>query len=368
MKFTAEREKMMAALGKVIGAVERRTTMPVLSNVLVTVCTVGSVRFLATDLEVFAEAECEVQVPSLGEAFCVCADKLKAALAAIDADVVTLEHQGVEIKLSGGLYEFKLPVLPAEEFPRPVTDCLPFAEFGGGVLPRLIKAVGHAQSRDDGKWNLCGIHIEPDMKNDRLQAVATDGHRLSVSSIAYDNVGNVGKPFILPTKGCGLVAAMPGPLVLRRTDNTVEFEGRDSSISARLVEGEFPAYRRVIPSSLLDHLVADREALIGAVEAALVVAGGESRSVLLTWSSGEVMQVSALGSVGSCVAEVPIQSESEAFLSSRVNSKYLLQALQALDGPEVFVKWGLQTDPLLLTPVDLGPFDERLEVVMPMRA
>lgn len=368
MKFTVERERLTATLGRVMGAVDKRSTLPILTHVLMTVYLRGAVGFLATDLEVAAAAECAADVPRAGGEVCVCAEKFKAALAAIDADEVKVERFGDEIKVSGGLFEFVLPVLPPDEFPRVDADHTFYADVQAGILTRLIKAVSHAAAKGDiNKAHLAGVHLDGDMASDRLQAVGTDGHRLSLAAVSFDNVGELGKPFTLSTKGCNLAAWLPGSLELRRSSSSVAFSHSESRVVARLAEGEFPRYRRVIPASMPSHLVANREAMVAAVEAALVMAEGEGRSVLLTWSSGDRLQVSALGPVGSCVADVPCQSDSEMGLSIRVNSRYLIQALESLEGEEVFVKWGGDRDPLLLTPVDLGCFDERLEVVMPMR-
>lgn len=366
MKFIANRKNLFDTLGRVLGAVDKRSTLPVLSHVLMTVYLRNAIGFVATDLEIRAAAECNAGVPAGGWQCCVPADKLKGILSSLSS----AELRG-ELKPNGELIleadgaRFALATLPAEEYPAALADDIDAdIIFRPGTLPAMLRAVAHAASQNITKWNLCGIQLTAE--GERLTAVATDGHRLSLAGISHDQAGEFGPGILLASKAARLIANISGTIGHgRRPDsNEMIFCADEVNLTARLVDGDFPDFRRVIPktSTSAVHLV--REVLIDALQACGVCSDDEGKSVLLQ-GAADSLTLSALGATATATIVIPC-SQGEGF-TARVNSRYLLQALAALSGEEVCIKQAGPTGPLLLVPVDHGGFDERLEVLMPMR-
>lgn len=366
MKFVADRKHLLDTLGRVLGAVDKRSTLPILSHVLLTVYLRNAVGFVATDLELRADARCVAGVPGGGGQICVPADKLRAALASVECTEVAVDISAdLRMTITAGGARFELACLPADQFPGTLSDDIDAdIIFAPGHLPRMFKAVGHASGIDQTKHHLCGIYLS--RENDRLTAVATDGHRLSLAGVTHDQAAEFGPGLIIPSKAARLLTGLVGSIGYGRAPKAQEliFCSDQATLTARRLDAEFPAFRRVVPEGGTLCLVAHRERLIDALQACGVMADDDGKSVLLT-AAGDELVLSSLGSLGTVVVTVPC-SGGEGFIS-RVNSRYLLQALGALTGDEVFIKNNGPGSPLLILPVDHGGFDERLEVLMPMR-
>lgn len=373
MKFVVDRKHLLDTLGRVLGAVDKRSTLPILSHVLLTVYMRNAVGLVATDLELRAAAECVAGVPGGGGQICVPADKLRAALASVECVEVSAEvATDLRMTITAGGARFELACLPADEFPGTLSDEIDTdVTFAPGLLPRLFKAVGHASGIDLAKQHLCGIYLTHE--NERLTAVATDGHRLALAGISQDQVSGVddfGPGLILATKVTRLLSGLDGTIEFARARKDKDlvqeliFASNQATLTARLLDAQYPDFRRVVPEGGELCLVAQRQRLIDALQACGVMADDDGKSVLLT-AAGEEIALSSLGACGTVNVTVPC-SGGEGFVS-RVNSRYLLQALGSLTGDEVFIKSNGPGSPLLILPVDHGGFDERLEVLMPMR-
>lgn len=366
MKFIANRKNLLDTLGRVLGAVDKRSTLPILSHVLMTVYLRNAIGFVATDLEIRAAAECTAGVPGAGGQVCVPADKLKGILSSLSSSEIRGElRDNGELILEADGARFAIATLPAEEYPAALADDIDAPlTFRPGTLPALLRAVAHAASQDASKWNLCSVHLVAE--GERLTAVATDGHRLSLAGISHDQAGEFGPGLLLASKAARLIGNITGTIShgRRPKDSEVIFCADEANITARLVDGDFPDFRRFVPkpSTIALHLV--REVLIDALQACGVCSDDQGKSVLLK-GAADSLTLSALGATATATIVIPC-SQGEGF-TARVNSRYLLQALSALNGEEVCIKQDGPTGPLLLVPVDHGGFDERLEVLMPMR-
>jgi DNA polymerase-3 subunit beta len=372
LTFTADAASLTAALAKVVGAVDKRGSMPILSHVKIDVFLRNAVGFTATDLEVCAFADTErVSVPGAGGGICAPAELLKAALSAMSGQITVTLIAGQRLLLEGNGRRFEVTCLDVADFPAAALDFQdPVLRFEPGRLPRLLGAVRHAASQDDSKYNLCGINLCRDQG--RLTATATDGHRLSLAAVEMDGIDAFDK-LLLPAKAARILAgAVSGVSLALGTEgkngNQVLFDAADLELTVRLIDGDFPDYRRVIPTNYDQHLVIDAAALADAVSACAVVGEGRFRMVCLECPEdafGESLTVSALSADGVATATVPCMGGTG--FKTGVNSKYLLQALKALGDGEVFIKCGDKAGPLLIVPVDHGSWDERLEVIMPCR-
>lgn len=364
---TVEREALLATVNRVAGAVEKKATMPVLSHFLFDVLLRGVIRITGTDLEVRAAAECPAAVPEGGFSLCVPADKFKAALASIVSDEVTLTLAGQgRLTLDGGLCRYEFACLPGDEYPGDAAVDRPAFTFPPGLVPRLIGAVHHTASRDASKYNLCGICLRHDQG--RFLAVSTDGHRLSLAAVENPDAEEIGLGFTLPNKATKLLSGFNGSLEFSRRGTEAIFDSASFTVGSRLLEGDFPDFRRVVPVGHTNIVIVRRQQIIDAITACGVVADDKGKSILIE-TSADVLTVSALGDTGTCTAVIQCSKESgEQELRMRFDSRYLLAALSSLNGDEAWIKYGSPDAPLLLLPADMSGFDERLEVLMPMRA
>ena len=371
-RVIVDRDALATALKRVNAAVAKRSTMAILTHVRLTACLRNVLQIVATDLDVRADVEIDAGVPQGGWDLCVPADKLIGAVETAPEIEIRIEVDAMagRVILTSGRVVHELAYLPADEFPASAgtgeIDCI----LPPGVLPRLLGAVQHAICRDESKYNLCGVRLQPNLETHRLEAYATDGHRLSVASVSLPSlveIDRIGDPLTLPARALKLIAGLAGSIEIERTDSSLICDLMETSISARLLDGDYPDVRRVIPTDHKELIIVRREALIEALLACGVAADDKLRTVTLEARTEELV-VSALGDLGTCTAIVPLGGEeAHAELKISVNSRYLIAALEALPGDEIWIKYGSAGSPLLLLPADMTGYDERLEIIMPMR-
>ncbi len=365
-KFTAPRSALCSAIGKVVGAVDSRSTLPILNFIKMTFCLRGAVVIAASDLEIFVTAECEIEIIDGGCDICVPAKKIKGALDSIDSEIVSIVVENMQMTVSGNSLEYAFECLPAAEYPAPPeTSDNEIVEFTPEALPKILRAVGHAAGKDAVKFNLCGVHFQFEKDIEQLTAVATDGHRISVAGIKNIPGAKNIPTMTIPSKACVLVSAINGTLCLSQTEGVAGFSSPGVEVVARLIDGDYPEYRGVIPKDYDLFTTIDKQSLIDAVEAICVMSDGSGKSIFVEVSDCDFLLVSAVGSSGKSKALIPYKGDA---LAVHISAKYLLMALKALDGDEVFIKHKSPLHPLVLFPSDSGIWDERFEMIMPMRA
>jgi len=366
MEFCADKNDLLAALARVIGAVDKRTMLPILSHVLVTCFLRNALSITATDLEIFAEVDAPADIINSGGEFCVPAEKFKAALEAAPGERIRFDFNDKDaLVITSKDCRFVLATIPAGEFPLlPRADGDNAGGFQPGIFGRILKTVGHAVSRDVSRGNLGTICLCHPIDG-RITAVATDGNRLSLAGFDSDYPESCIPALLLPIKTIRLLAGTNDSLYVTRVDseNIVHFEDNTSRVSSRLIEGDYPDYRRVIPTDYSKAVHVDTDLLIAALEACGVVSDGKTCCATLTTDRDKLI-VTALGPQGELNYSIPCGGDSDLIVS--VNATYLIQAIKSLGG-EVFIKYGEPNKPLLIIPVDHGYWTERLEVVMPVR-
>lgn len=362
MKITINKNYFEKALARVAGAIGKGKDMPILSHIRIQVNRAGFVNLTATDLDIVATTQCDAEVEIEG-AVAVPADKLIAAVAG-SGETVSLEVQaGLRLDVESDIAaRYEIACLDADEFPSQTVDRFDVKYSAGhSLFPAIVKAVEHAVCRSPQKYNLCGIHLR--QEQGQLVAAGTDGHRLSVASIAIRDL--VQYPATLPIKGATILAGMGSTIDVGWADNFLAFSSNATSLAVRLIDGDFPDFRKVIPSYLDKAITVNRAALIDALGKVGCMVEGDTKAVNL-FGDDAGLSVHALGLLGKATAGVPAMGDSGLQLS--VNSRYLLQALKALDGEDVFIKFKDHLAPLMLIPVDHGIWDERLEIIMPCRS
>jgi DNA polymerase-3 subunit beta len=364
MKLTASREEFLAPLQSVIGVVERRQTMPVLANVLLSARD-GGVTITGTDLEVELVAAGKVAVAQTGDITIPGRKLLDIFRALPEKTSVTLSTEGERVSVRGGRSRFTLSTLPATEFPL-VDDinAQQTVEVSQAEFRRLIDKTHFSMAQQDVRYYLNGMLLETEGKS--LRAVATDGHRLAICETELATRVKTSHQVIVPRKGVlelQRILAAEGNIELAVGTNHVRGQVGDIRFTSKLIDGRFPEYGRVIPANPTKIVEADRESLRQALQRTAILSNEKYRGVRLTVRP-DLLTIQAHN---------PEQEEAEdqievSYKGDEVeigfNVNYLLDALAAIETEKVEI--GL-TDANSSCLVRGAGVAQTRYVVMPMR-
>lgn len=360
-----ERNSLLASLSATVGVVEKRHTLPILSNVLLQ-SQDGKLSLLATDLELQVSTTLQGKA---GEDFSITtgARKLFDIVRALpDASSVKLDSKDSQLEVRAGKSRFTLQTLPAADFPR--------METGAGVagevslpqktLKRLLQLVQFAMAQQDIRYYLNGMLLVLD--GDALRVVATDGHRLSFAETTLENGGQK-KEAIIPRKTVielsKLLQDSDEPVTLRVGDNQVTIELAGTRLVSKIVDGKFPDYQRVIPVGHEKHLVINRQLGVQALQRAAILSNEKFRGVRLVMGANALNVVCNNNEQEEAQEEIEAKYDSEA-LDIGFNVTYLQDGLNALSCEEVTLSFSDANSSMLLTAESEPGFKY---VVMPMR-
>jgi len=360
------RDVLLKPLSAIIGIVERRNTLPILSNVLLQ-CDGDRLTCLATDLEL--EIACRTTLPTAGGTATVTtsARKLYDIVRALpDGTELKLEVADGRLTLKAGRSRFTLQTLDAATFPRmpsPSEETLDL-DLPQGSLRELLRLTQYAMAQQDIRYYLNGLLV--DFSNSTLRVVATDGHRLAYCDHELPAVSGQAST-ILPRKmvqELSRLLADPDQLVsLRIGSQQVRASFGDIEIASKVIDGKFPDYNRVIPQNQPKHFDIDRHVLLDALRRAEILSNDKFCSVRLVLEPG-TLKVSCTNSEQEEAAEeleIDYQGDS---LDIGFNVSYLLEALSTLNTPIVTLNLNDPNSSCLLT--DKANPGYRY-VVMPMR-
>ena len=283
MKLTATREEILAPLQSVIGVVERRQTMPVLANVLLS-ARENRLSITGTDLEVELVATSKVTVEQSGDVTIPGRKLLDIFRALPEKTNVTLSSEGERVSLRGGRSRFTLSTLPAAEFPL-VDDinAQQTVEVSQAEFRRLIDKTHFSMAQQDVRYYLNGMLLETEGKS--LRAVATDGHRLALCETELAARVVALQQVIVPRKGVlelQRILGAEGVIELAVGTNHVRAQIGDIRFTSKLIDGRFPEYGRVIPASPSKIVEADRETLRQSLQRTAILSNEKYRGVRLT--------------------------------------------------------------------------------------
>ena len=365
LKIKATNEKLLAPLQQVTGIVERRHTLPILSNVLITAGS-GNVDFLATDLEVQITSRAALEGNAEGSVTAA-ARKLYDILRALPQDAeVSLEAKENRMTVRAGKSRFNLQTLAAADFPKMVEakDVSKTLTIPQKSLRRALVLVQFAMAVQDIRYYLNGVLLS--VEGDTLRVVATDGHRLSYASqnLGSDH-GSV--EAILPRKTVleliKLLSDSDDPMSLAIGSNQVRFSFGGIEIVSKIVEGKFPDYQKVIPTAHRNRVEIDRVALAQSLNRAAILSNEKIRGVRLVFIKDALSIICTNNEQEEAEEGLAIAYDGDP-LDIGFNISYLLDVLNHVDTPTVSITMGDSNSSAL---VQMPGRDDFKYVVMPMR-
>jgi DNA polymerase-3 subunit beta len=362
----AKRDEILGPLSAVSGIIERRHTLPILSNVLME-RSGDALAFLATDIEIQIQAKSGARAPSEGHGITVGARKLVDILRALPEDSeVTLQLQDKRLLVKAAKSRFTLQTLPAEDFPRLAKPAGEVARFSLGqkALRRVLALVQYAMAQQDIRYYLNGLLMVVEER--QLKLVATDGHRLAYASLKLD-AELPRQEVIVPRKTVlelsKLLADNDEEVKIELAATQAAFSFGTIELVSKLVDGKFPDYTRVIPTQHKNKLQIEREPLRQALQRAAILSNEKFRGVRWVLADNVLKIVSSNAEQEEAHEELEVKYSGDA-LDIGFNVNYLLDVLNNVAGSAIDCSFGDSASSALISYASEKDFKY---VVMPMR-
>jgi DNA polymerase-3 subunit beta len=366
MKATIERATLLKSLGHVQSVVERRNTIPILSNVLIEAREDGSLRLMATDLDLQVDESVPANVGQPG---------VTTVSAHTFFDIVRKLPEGSQVELTAsegkmqviaGRARFNLSTLPRDDFPVIAEGDLPTRfELPAATLRQVIEKTRFAISSEETRYYLMGIFFH--VVDDQLRAAATDGHRLARVTISRPDGADGMPDVIVPRKAVQelyrLLEELEGTVEISLSPTKIRFGLGSAILTSKLIDGTFPDYNRVIPTGNDKLLKLDPKSFAAGVDRVSTIASEKTRAVKMSVERDKITLSVTSPENGLATEEVPADYGSDG-LEIGFNAKYLLDILGEIDGDTVEVHLADAAAPTLLRENDKS---NALSVLMPMR-
>jgi DNA polymerase-3 subunit beta len=367
MKFVIEKGVFQQSLGKIQGIAERRSTIPILANILIT-GDKEKINIVATDLEIGVMEIMDAKSVDKGN-ICVPARKLYDIVKELPDENIEIERaDNFWVTIKAGKTVFNLPGVDPKEFPAfPAIDGGSFFTISSTTLLEMIEKTVFAASSEESRFNLNGIYMEKVNKDKReyFRMVATDGHRLSLidkeQNISFD------KGIIISRRGVTELKKVLGDeeteVVISLKGNNCIFKTEKTIVVVRLLEGEYPDYQQVIPKANDKRIMIQRKEFIGALRRAQVIASEKGEGVRFSIHRG-TMEIKTGGpDVGNVHEEIKIEYQG-ASLEVSFNARYLLDVLTSIEADKIVMELKEELTSGIIRPQD---GEDYLYVIMPMR-
>lgn len=339
MKFTITRENLQQGLLAVGASIPARTTLPVLSNILIEADAEG-VRMSGTDLDIAVSVRVPADVEEAG-ALTVPAKKLQELSRELPEQPARVTSKGDRFELVCGRASFRLNGLPRDEFPTfPAVDFTQSWKIKGAVLHTLIRQTSFAVSTEESRPILNGVLWQ--LYETEMRMVATNGHRLARMAVPVEASSAPRTDLIVPPKALAQVERLFGPDVeieVGRSENHLGFRHDGTQVFTRLIEGPYPNYEQVIPRDNDKVAIADRAALTQALRRMAVVASEQTHRVRLTFDGRGLLRFTVeTPDLGEAQEELEVQYQGEP-LEIGFNASYLLEILRYIPTDEVYLSF-----------------------------
>ncbi len=367
MKFSLPKSKLNASLQSILQVVPTKSTLPILTNILVEALE-GKLKLSATDLDISISATVECNVLKKGSV-ALPARILFEIIRELPEAEVSFEAVGnrVEMKIPNGSY--KIAAISPEDFPKlPAVNTKKEIRIDGADLVRMVRKTTFACSSDETRPALNGVLWQT--KGDKMQMVATDGHRLAKMAVGNTKLKGMNEDVIIPPKVLNLIPKFldggQGDVGIIFGDNNIIFNLGDVILTSRLIEGPYPNFEQVIPTSSDKKLTVSKEDLASAVRRVSILSNALTHQVRFSLRKGSLTLATSnadVGGEGREVLDCDFQGDP---LELGYNATYITDILSRTDSAEVIFE--------LSTPVAAGivyspdvPKDDFLCLVMPLR-
>jgi DNA polymerase-3 subunit beta len=370
MKATIERATLLKSLGHVQSVVERRNTIPILSNVLIEASDSGAIKLTATDLDLQIVETIAGDVEIAGSTTVSAHTLFEIARKLPEGSQVQLHASDGRMAVNAGRARFSLGTLPKEDFPMIAEGELPTSfELSATALIQIIDKTRFAISTEETRYYLNGIflHVAEDGEP-TLKAAATDGHRLARVTLPRPT-GAEGMPDVIVPRKC---VAEIRKLLDESGDNNIQIDLSASKIrftfdnailTSKLIDGTFPDYSRVIPTGNDKLLKIDPKSFAQGVDRVATIATEKTRAVKMALEKDKITLSVTSPENGTAAEEVPGSYGSDGF-EIGFNARYLLDILGEIEGDTVELHLADASAPTLIRENDKSP---ALYVLMPMR-
>jgi len=369
MKATIERATLLRSLGHVHSVVERRNTIPILSNVLLEAREDGTLRLMATDLDLQINDTVEAQVQQAGATTVSAHTLFEIARKLPEGSQVEITAAEGKMLVVAGRARFNLATLPRDDFPVIAEGELPTRfELPAATLRQIIDKTRFAISTEETRYYLNGIFLHTsDESQPVLKAAATDGHRLARVTVPRP-AGAEGMPDVIIPRKCvaelrKLLDEVDGSVQVSLSETKVRFGLGNAILTSKLIDGTFPDYSRVIPTANDKLLRIDPRSFEEGVDRVATIASEKTRAVKMTLERDKVTLSVSSPENGTAAEEVAGDYSSEG-LEIGFNARYLLDILNQIEGDHVEMHLADPAAPTLLRENDKAP---ALYVLMPMR-
>ena len=364
MEIRLDRSEFLTELTPMQGIVERRTTIPILSHILLR-AEGNRLHVAATDLDVSLTSSCGAEVKGEG-GIAVQAKKFIEIIRALASQEVELVRQDEKLlSIVAGRSRFKIHGLAPDDFPTlPEVPKEHEIRLPTQQLKRMIGKVIFAVSAEESRFQLNGALLK--LKGKAIELVATDGHRLALVENAMDGSGEEGS-VLIPRKALQELLRFEGDetVVFRRSEHHLSFRLGQRELIGRILEGTFPDYERVIAKDNDKKVVCDRRLLAAAVQRVALLTGDRARAVRLQFGDDRVVISAANPDLGEAMEEVACKYAGPE-LKLGMNPDYLSQFLSVVESDEVRLELKDENSQCLGVPLE-GPEERYLCVIMPMR-
>ena len=370
MKATIERATLLKGLSHVQSVVERRNTIPILSNVLIEASGEGTIRLMATDLDLQVDETVAAAVDQPGTTTVSAHTLFDIARKLPEGSQVELAAAEGRLTIRAGRYNSSLPTLPRDDFPVIAEGELPTQfELPAATLKQIIDKTRFAISTEETRYYLNGIflHTSDDNGQPVLKAAATDGHRLARVTVVRPEGAEAMPDVIVPRKCVAelrkLLDEVDGSVGVSLSGSKIRFDLGQAILTSKLIDGTFPDYSRVIPTGNDKLLKLDPRAFEEGVDRVSTIASEKTRAVKMAVDRDKITLSVTSPENGAAVEEVPGDYAAMP-IEIGFNSRYLLDILGQIEGDTVEVHLADAAAPTLIRENDKA---SALYVLMPMR-
>jgi DNA polymerase-3 subunit beta len=370
MELVVRKNDLLRELQLFQGIVERKNTIPILANVLME-AKGTEVRLLATDLEVGLRSKCEAQVSKSGS-LTLPAKKFYEIIKSLPETEIRIAEDKGGVKVAADKFDSRMQTLPREDFPTlpDASGSAPRATLPKAALKEMVAKTQFAITGEDTRYFLNGALFV--LRTDSMNLVATDGHRLALVTVPRDAKGKSGADevkAILPKKTLGelsrLLQESDADIEYERGENHLFFRIGDRLLISRMIDGQFPAYERVIPKGNDKHIEFERDRLTNAVRRVALLSNERSRAVKFQIDKGKVEVISSSPDVGEAKEQLQVDYTGGS-MQICFNAQYVLDFLSAVTTDVVSLDLKDEVSQAVMKPVGAEGYDYTY-VIMPMR-